>query len=617
MKQKFLLLFASATMLITGCSTQMRTTSPDGVNSITFSLDESGSLNYTIQSGNSTLVEQSSMGVKTQNAGDFTQGLKFVSKTQRVIDETYSLPTGKTSTYVNRANETEYSFQNSEGQMIKIMARGYDDGVAFRYVVEQPGQIMILGEQTQFKIQPQVKTWMMDWRSDYEDFYPSRSISELSDQVRYNYPALMSIGDCWMLLTEASVYDQPATHLTRNDGQFQVAFDKADPQFTVIDRYESPWRTFVIGDNLAEVVQTTLVENLNPASEFVDNKWIKPGVATFPWWGDYMANSSIDTLKMYVDLSAEMGWEWIEFDVSLVGTPFHTSEVWRTTPWLKEFCDYAKSKNVMVYGWDEIKVLDNPTGRDYVYGRYRDLGIQGIKIDYINSDSQYAMSFRDTATRVAADYGLMVSYHGETAPRGQRRKYPHLMTQEGVRGSEYYSFADQVPPSPRHNCTLPYTRNVIGPMDYTPTTFTIRPENPRITTYAHELALPFIFESGWVCMADRPAMYLNSPAKEMLRRVEATWDETRLLDGYPGEYVVMARRKGSSWYIAAINSDTPRTVEVKLDMLKEGQYDFMVYEDPSTDALTNIAVRKESKKAGEILTINLPRNGGFSTVIDL
>lgn len=154
-------------------------------------------------------------------------------------------------------------------------------------------------------------------------------------------------------------------------------------------------------------------------------------------------------------------------------------------------------------------------------------------------------------------------------------------------------------------------------MDYTPTTFTIRPENPRITTYAHELALPFIFESGWVCMADRPAMYLNSPAKEMLRRVEATWDETRLLDGYPGEYVVMARRKGSSWYIAAINSDTPRTVEVKLDMLKEGQYDFMVYEDPSTDALTNIAVRKESKKAGEILTINLPRNGGFSTVIDL
>ncbi|MDR1600809.1 MAG: glycoside hydrolase family 97 catalytic domain-containing protein, partial [Tannerella sp.] len=345
--------------------------------------------------------------------------------------------------------------------------------------------------------------------------------------------------------------------------------------------------------------------------------WIEPGVAVFPWWGNFMANTYMDTLKSYVDLAAEMNWQWIEFDVSLIGSPFRSSKEWETTPWLKEFTDYARSKGVNVYGWDDRKELKTKEQRDYIYGRYRDLGIKGIKIDYINSDRLDAMRFREIAMKEAADYGLLVSFHGETAPRGQRRKYPNLMTCEGVKGAEYYTpIASGQGPNPEYNCTLPFTRNVVGPMDYTPVTFTVRKENPRITTYAHELALPFIFESGWMVMADRPEAYLQSPAKELLKKVKATWEETVFIDGYPGEFVCLARRHGNAWYVGAINAGTERVLRVKLDFLKEGAYTFDVYEDAPESPLHNVHSREVTASAGDELLVKLIPNGGFCAIIE-
>ena len=221
--------------------------------------------------------------------------------------------------------------------------------------------------------------------------------------------------------------------------------------------------------------------------------------------------------------------------------------------WIPELTAYAREKNILVYGWDEIKVLDNKAGRDFVFDRYKEMGLDGIKIDYIDSDSKYAMMFRDTACAEAAKRKMMVSFHGETLPRGHRRRYPNIMTNEGVRGAEYYTFKGAQSPDSRHNCTLPFTRNVVGSMDYTPVTFTIRDENPRTTTYAHELALAFAFESGWICMADRPAAYLNSPARPLLEKIEAAWDQIHFIVGFPGEYFCVARCKAGKWFVAGIN----------------------------------------------------------------
>lgn len=604
-------------LICCSCHPDLSVTSPDGQNKLTFSLDEKGRLSYTINAGEAVLIQPSALGIKTtDNRHSFTEGLTYSSSSSAVINEKYTLPTGKCSLYLNRANEKRFSFTNTEGEEMSLIARAYNDGVAFRYRLEVPADITVEQELTAFNIPSGTATWMMDWKKDYENYYPKRQVEELPDRELL-YPALMQMGENWLLLTEAAVYDQPATHLLKHpdSNSFSVVFAREDSTFTVGQEYLSPWRTFILGDRLGKIVESVLVENLNPPAEIADQSWICPGVAVFPWWGNYLANSYIDTLKTYVDLAAEMKWEWLEFDISLINTPFHSSRDWEKVDWIPELTAYAHSKGVKVYGWDEIKILNNEKGRNFVFDRYKAMGVDGIKIDYIDSDAQYAMKFRDTACAVAAQKKLLVSFHGETLPRGQRRRYPNIMTHEGVRGAEYYTFKGERCPTPRHNCTLPFTRNVVGSMDYTPVTFTIREENPRTTTYAHELALAFIFESGWVCMADQPAAYLTSPARPLLEKAESSWDETRFIEGYPGEYVCLARRKGNNWYLSAINSETPRTLSVPLHFLPEGSYHFDLYEDDADNPLTRPHVRKINCHTEDTLQIKLPPNGGFAAFI--
>lgn len=611
--------YSALLFVLLGCSCHpdLKVTSPDGQNTLSFILDDKGRLSYTVNSGTETLILPSLLGIQ---AGDtkysFTENLKYRSSASRVIDESYTLPTGKCSRYRNHANEKTFVFTNRENETMTLIARAYDDGVAFRYKIDSPDSIVVTKELTAFSVPEGTVTWMMDWKKDYENFYPKRTIADLPPRELL-YPALLQIGKHWLLLTEAAVYDQPATHLVKEplENRFSVTFARENPTFTVSPSYLSPWRTFLLGNGLGKIVESVLVENLNPPSIIDDISWITPGVAVFPWWGDYLANSSIDTLKKYVDLAAAMKWEWLEFDISLINTPFHSSRDWEKADWIPELTAYAHSKGIKVYGWDEIKVLDNEKGRNFVFDRYKAMGVDGIKIDYIDSDSQYAMKFRDTACAVAAQKQLLVSFHGETLPRGHRRRYPNLLTNEAVKGAEYYTFKGYACPTPRHNCTLPFTRNVVGPMDYTPVTFTIRKENPRTTTYAHELALAFVFESGWLCMADRPAAYLHSPARPLLEKAEASWDETRFIDGYPGEYVCLARRKGNNWYLAAINAEKYRSISVPLSFLPEGNYRFDLYTDFPGHPQTDIQVQEITCKEKDTLQIELIPNGGCAAFI--
>ena len=531
-----------------------------------------------------------------------------------MIDETYPLPTGKTSTYVNKAYESVFVFKNRHNKLLQIVCRAYNDGVAFRYIVENPDKITIRKENTRFSIPKNTLSWIMDYSTYYENFYYKRLLDTIEIKP-LSYPALFQIDTgLWMLLTEACVYDQPGTHIRKTDIGNELITELPQEQYSVTSKWESPWRTFILGNKLATIVETVMVEDLNPPSTISDMTWLKPGVAVFPWWGNNLANSYIDTLKMYIDLAAEMNWEWIEFDVSLIGSPFRTSKLWETTGWLPELTAYARTKGINIYGWDEMGVLKTPEGRKHVYGKYKELGIKGIKIDYLNSDEQDAMCFRNDAMRDAAGEKLMVSFHGETVPRGQRRTYPNVMTLEAVRGAEYYMFS--VSPYPEYNCILPFTRNVVGPMDYTPVTFSIRKENPRKTTYAHELALSVIFESGWLVMADRPKAYLTSPAKEFLKKLESAWDETRFIDGYPGEYVCIARRKAGKWFIAGINAGKERTVNIPLNFIGNGTYSIDIYEDKPGEEMNNLMIRKETVTSGSTLSAKMMANGGFSTLIE-
>ncbi len=608
--------YISIILILSSCVKTLSLSSPDNQTTIFLELNEQGKLYYSVQSHHIEALQKSQMGMDISDSSlDFNSGLIFVKETKSFIDETYRLPTGKRSAYRNKANETVFTFKNRHDQLLKVICRAYDDGIAFRYVVERKGDITIKKENTRFNIPQNTLCWMMNYIPNYENFYPKRLLDTIGIGP-LSFPALMQIHNkLWMLMTEASVYDQPATHIRKTGKDNELEIILPEDQYTVDSKWESPWRTFILGDRLGTIVESVMVENLNPPSKTTDMSWIEPGPAVFPWWGNYMANSYIDTLKRYVDLAAEMHWKWIEFDVSLVGSPLRTSKLWETTPWLSEFTAYAKSKGINVYGWDEINVLKTQEGRDHVFGRYQDLGIKGIKMDYIDSDKQYAMCFRRDAMSDALKRKMMVSFHGETVPHGQRHTYPNVMTLEGVRGAEYYTFRTKGP-TPEHNCTLPFTRNVVGPMDYTPVTFTIRPENPRKTTYAHELALSVIFESGWMVMADRPDAYLKSPAKEFLQKIETAWDETRFIEGYPGEYVCLARRKGNKWFIAGINAGKERRMEIPLNFIGKGNHDITIYEDKPGDEMTGLLIRNETVSPDKTLTVNMMPNGGFCTLIE-
>ncbi len=587
--------------------------SPNGRVAIEVLTDERGQLAYRVLSDKVVLIPESKLGVVSAEQGyTFSEGLTFVSVRKETIRETYELPTGKTHIYHNNGNEGIYSFRNASGHILEFVCRAYDDGVAFRYKIKKDGKINITSEKTSFRIADNSTTWMMDFSDVYENYFPRRKYGNIKDK-ELSYPALIKTKDHWMLITEAGIFKHPGTHLAKaKDGSMNIRFP--EKSFTVEKEYESPWRTVIIGSRLKTIVESVLVENLSPPSVINDLSWIEPGVAVFPWWADFSANSNIDTLKTYVDLAVKMNWKWFEFDVALVGSK-KISKTWRTMPWLKDFVAYANAKGLNVYGWEGYDALKTKEERDYIYSKYKEWGIKGIKIDYLKGDSIHMMKFREDALKEAMDYNLMVSFHGETLPRGQRRKYPNLMTCEAVLGAEYYAFATPIIPTPEHNCVLPFTRNVVGSMDYTPATFTIRNENPRTTTYAHELALPFVFESGWMVMADRPSAYLNSPARDLLTKVKATWDETRFIDGYPGKFACIARRHGSEWYLAAINAGKEVTIKVKLDFLKEGKYTFDIYEDDKTDPMHNVSKRTVNAQSGDDLTVRLIANGGFCTVI--
>ena len=358
-------------ILSTSCTQNMTVTSPDKGNSISLELNDDGTLYYSIRSHGLNPVEQSLMGMElTDSLFDFNSGLSLKVIRRSVIDESYSLPTGKTSLYINKANESVFSFKNRYGKILQVVCRAYDDGVAFRYIIESPAGIVVTRENTRFRLPQKTISWMMDYVPNYENIYQERLLDTIGTKP-LSFPALMQTDkSLWLLLTEASVYNQPACHLKKTGSGNELVIELPEESYSVESVWESPWRTFIMGSDLGTITESVMVENLNPPSVISDMSWIKPGVAVFPWWGNWMANSYIDTLKMYVDLAAEMNWEWIEFDVSLVGSPFRTSKLWETTDWLPEFTGYARSKNINVYGWDEINILKTPEGRDHIYGRY-------------------------------------------------------------------------------------------------------------------------------------------------------------------------------------------------------------------------------------------------------
>jgi hypothetical protein len=390
-----------------------------------------------------------------------------------------------------------------------------------------------------------------------------------------------------------------------------------EPSWTL--PWSTPWRVVIAGTSTAPIVESTLVENLNPPSVVADTSWIKPGRASWSWLSDPPSPQDASKLKPFVDLAAGMGWEYTLIDANW--------DIMRNGT-VHDVIDYAKSKGVGVLFWynsggPHNYVTERPRGlmdhrkvRRYEFKRLAEWGVKGVKVDFFQSDKQNIMALYQDILEDAAEFKIMVNFHGCTLPRGWSRTYPHLMTMEAVRGEESYLFDGNYPAeAPRHNAIQPFTRNAVGPMDDTPVMLRDN-RYKRRTTAAHEIALPIILETGMLHFAGTVNEYLELPPvpKEFLKAIPVTWDETKLLLGEPGRLAAIARRSGNAWYIGVINGeDRPRELSLDLGFLGQGTWKATILEDGESHSVP--ADRKADLAASEPLRITLKPNGGLAAVL--
>ena len=603
-------------------ATEWRLSSPDDKVALTLTLageapgatSLSWRVELTVEGSRVTPLPDAPLGIVREDQR-FAENLSFVSASPaEVIEETYHLPHGKRSRYHYRANEQEFTFRNAGGTPVRIVARVFNDAVALRYRFPGPGEgaFRITDELTAFKLTAGGKAWMQGilprpHHVNYERRYAR--VTDFPGDARYAFPALYRTPDrrAWLLITEAGLDHDDSGASLRGDpdsGVMRIHLDSPSRREGL--PWTTPWRVVILGGSLADVVESSVVTHLAAPSRVADTSWVRAGRASWSWWAIHPSARDFQIQKDYVDLAVEMGWEYILVDASWPemgngGT-------------IEDLIAYAGSKDIAVLLWyhQARHPMTNRQTRETEFKRIRDIGAVGIKVDFFKGDSQHMLRRYQDMLEEAAAHRLMVNFHGSTLPRGWRRTWPNLMTMEAVVGAEMYDFHAWFPPiAPAHNTILAFTRNVVGPMDYTPVTFSDK-RYPHITTYGHELALAVIFESGWQHLADAPAMYRNLPAapKAFLQQVPAAWDETHYIDGEPGRYAVLARRSGKTWYVGAINGDAAeRAISVPGAFLEPG-IDYALTEITDGPAGRDFASRAGSASRGQTWHGKLRPYGG-------
>ena len=516
---------------------------------------------------------QQVLTMKAAEAATPLKGLKA-----KKVKADYTMIEGKRSHCTNEANEYRLG---------DMTLRLYNDGLAYRY--EQP-----VKEQAAYVIPEGTKRWIMQWTDGAENFYPlmttykekaQRSFSAVSKDadgncVRWSFPALVELKEgVFALLTEANIEKGQSASSMYNEGEvYRVVQDEGE------NKGHTPWRIVILG-SLGDVVESTLVTDVCEPCKLEDTSWIHPGVVSWVYWAYNHGSDDYNIIKKYTDLAATLKLPYV-----LIDAEWDRMKDGKT---VEDAVSYAKSKGVKPMIWYNSSVgwidgaptpkfrLNKPEDREKEFAWCEKIGVAGVKIDFFSGENQKNMDYCIDLLESAARHHLLVNFHGATVPRGWQRTYPNLLSTEGVYGAEWYNnvptFTDK---AACHNATLPFTRNVIGPMDYTPCAFSDS-QHPHITSHAHELALTVLFESGLQHLADRPESFLAQPqaVQDFLGMLPAAWDETRFVSGYPGESCVLARRSGNTWYVAGINgTDNEKTLSVPLDFVK-GKYTVTMFAD--------------------------------------
>lgn len=494
----------------------------------------------------------------------------------------YEMPHGK-KLHCTNAYRT-ICFPLTEGYQLWVNV--YNDGVAW---TSTGGRVNITEDKKDdenycVSFSEAKNNWMMKWTDSYEGFFPKNSVQPVN--TRMGYPALFEFdNDVFALLSESAIdadYAASSFYTTAVPNNFNIRNDGDE-----MDGYQ----TLIIG-SLSDVVESTLITDNSKPCRLSDTSWIQPGVASWIYWAYNHGSNDISIIRKYIDLAVKLNMPYILIDAEWDEMPKIASNEGKTIVDAVKECTDNGVKPIIWYnssvGWINGAPgpkfrLNKPEDMEKEFAWCEKIGVKGVKIDFFSGDNNLNIRYMVQLLECAAKHHLLVNFHGATIPRGLQRTYPNLISTEGVYGAEWYNnvptFTDK---AAAHNATLPFTRNVVGPMDYTPCAFSDS-QHPHITTHAHELALTVLYESGIQHIADRPESLLAQPedVKSFFKELPTAWDETRLLAGYPGESVVMARRSGKVWYIAGINGlDKVNDISsIDLSKLKHSGKHFTLFQD--------------------------------------
>lgn len=571
-------------------------------------------------------VEHIALGLTVDDT-DYSQDVTIdaVGEQSRVT-EAYTMPHGKRTTRNNEANALVVTLVKDDTHKLGVEIRAYNDGLCFRYLIDnaEGKALTFSGEHTAYTLPADAPRWLQQFVTSYEGDFPLQQGAER--QGAWNYPLLVEVAPCFMLITEANPSrEYCSTHVSNEATKdtYQLAYPYqwegngkgAVNPVSEATAWQSPWRVVILG-SLGDIVESTLVEDVSDATIITDTDWIEPGSAAWVYWAYNHGTKDYKICCQYVDLAVAMGWEYVLFDWEW--------DSMTNGGKLEDAAAYAVSKGVKPLLWYNSggahnNVSSTPRDRFLTHeSRMKELawlkglGFAGVKIDFFESDKQSMMQYYLDILQDCADAQMLVNFHGSTLPRGWSRTFPNLVSMESVYGAEQYNNSPTMTDiASRLNCTLPFTRNVVGAMDYTPVAFT-NSQHPHATTYAHELALSVAFESGVQHWADRPEGFYALPyeAKLHMQTVPTAWDETRFIDGYPGTHFVVARCSGTTWYVAGLNGDkVARDIALSLDFLAEGEHLMTCMADGEHGSQFSITHRMVA--AADQLTISCLAQGGF------
>ena len=584
----------------------------------------SARLNYRITFKNKEVIETSQIGILIDGV-DITEGIEVGKVESYRVRERYAW-NGVHSEAVNNCNGMKIHIKHKASNADYILEiRAFNDGIAFRHIVNGDNVQRVPDEATNFIIPEKSFVWYHDFHGHYEGVHAKKEISEVKESEWAAVPLTIKLPNNlgYASITEGALINYSGMGL-QADGKrgFKTVLGHALPVSHPFDlRYKadierlstiaavtgtitSPWRVVMIGEDLNVLVNCDIVNNVSPPPDKTlfpkgsQTDWIKPGRAVWKFIDG--GENTLEGMKEFSRLAGQLGFEYNVVE-----------GFWQrwTENQMRELVDYSKEQKVGIFFWKHSRDLRTPETRQKFFELCNRVGVVGAKIDFFDHEAKEIIDLYQVLLKESAEYKIMVDFHGANKPAGESRTFPNEMTREGVYGLEHRSMTAWA----KHNATIPFARFLSGHGDYTPLIFG---ERRRETTWTHQIATAAVFNSPVMIYAAHPKSILENPAAEMIKSIPSVWDETIALPvSEIGEVAAFARRKGNSWFLAILNGTNARIVKINLSFLGKGKYQAMfvrdVKENPAAVKIENVTATR-----ADILSIDLQAGGGFISRFD-